>query len=224
VKTIALLPLALIALSASPARAGIGIGHLQISGTPSLSSPGSVAFGADGALALFGPADTVLESDGPNAGLSFPITQGSILFALGPVEGGSASTVFDYGAGGSLSVSGALPGMSGPQSLLTGSFLPTEVVPLFGGGFALDGATFVGVIHSPGLVGQFGLPLELGYLGNVFAVFSGSPGGPNTLVGVEVQIDVFFATVPEPSSVGLVAAGLACVIGRSAWGRMRRRP
>jgi hypothetical protein len=202
--------LSLAALVSRPAQAGFGT--LSFTGDP---TTGSVAFGANGSLSIVQSADLVTETSGPTSGASLPIALGTMTLDLGAPLNGSPTIGWYYPEAGSISIFGGLPFGSGAGPLFTGSFYSEpSVYPEYGPtGFVAQGY-FAGTIDNPELTALLGVPQYVGYAGTVGAYFTGNPGGPAVLVGMDVQLDFYYAT-PEPSSIVLVGMGLAALgIGR----------
>lgn len=201
-----------LCLIASPARAGTLIGQLQFTGTVSPDNPGVVSFASDGTLAIAAPIDTVTEISGPNAGRSFSIANGALDFAFGKAFGPGPGGGFGYSAGGSASVVGAIPTGGSTDLVFGGEFFSTDdTSPIGGGLYHASAVNFEGFL-SPGMIAAFDLPPAFEYTGEVSALFRGSPGGVNTLMGAELTVNfVYEAAVPEPASIAMTALGLACL-------------
>ena len=188
------------------------------------SNAGSVSF-LGGATPLLGTNLQVASVTGfnspsnPNAVL--PIQQGTLNFATGAFTGtGTTGQEWDFGAGGSVSMTGAIPslGITDPHTiLLSGSFVGTPFVRPVAAGvntLAVEGAGFLNLVN-PTLASYFGLPIGTTYNGGLTFLFNGAgaPGSPfhngDYLSGHLTSAPMNSPPVPEPSSVLVIGLGFA---------------
>lgn len=170
---------------------------------------GTVSYGG-GAAPLVGAGigiTTVTGNGTPMNAATFPVVGGFLNFTTGALTtyGGG---VYNFSPGGSITITGAGPGGSGPL-LLSGTFLGAKVDTSF---------NFIKFFLGSGpdvknlkLVAFFGLPanttFEFGGTINLFP-FAGGGGAAFTATADTSQVTNIVTGVPEPGMLSLMGAGL----------------
>jgi len=176
-------------------------------------NPGSISF-AGGANPLVGAGITVSVVDG----ISTPLNNGAVEACVGCILSfttgnltGSDATDWFFGGGGSISITGAVPGAgaAGPNLLFGGSFGSAKVTNL-GGVFQVAIAVFgdnkdKSLAAFYGLLGGPGVP----WAGNLNISFNAAGVPPGMFNSTQVLSgDVVNSPVPEPASVALLGGVL----------------
>jgi hypothetical protein len=146
-------------------------------------------------------------------------------FTSGNITGSSA-TQWTFGAGGTITLTGAVPAAGATPTLFTGSWEGASVT-YFGGAFKIAGGIFSSSIND-NVAAYFGLPGGSGWDGALTLSFlaAGSPGTPfvSSALG---SGDIMLSTnrppiaTPEPASLLLIGTGLAAVTAMGLRGRKR---
>ncbi len=149
--------------------------------------------------------------NGPSTKLS--VTGGELSFETGNFLGGNAAgTQWDFGSGGFLNLSGAIPSLGIPANsdLLTGQFSdPSFVKALNGGDLKVEGGAFFSIVNAK-LASYFGLPTGVVlYSGGLTTLFRAEGASPSAFASSGFTGGTLtVAPVPEPGSI-LVFASLA---------------
>jgi hypothetical protein len=152
-----------------------------------------------------------------NSGTNHTIAGGLLNFQTGAFTSQSQG-VWNFGGGGTISLTGGISDMSLPSSstILTGSFLSATVTELPVGSFRFDivGATF-GDSDNPAVYSYFGVPagstcsnaMSLSFLANSIPG-GGFTSGNNTIAGQVVD-----SPTPIPAAAWLLGSGLMGLVG-----------
>jgi hypothetical protein len=150
-----------------------------------------------------------------NQGVSVPIFNGVLAFTTGnfvKIDG----TEYDFGAGGSITVNGAIPTVTGNVTshlLMSGSFIPNAAgeVPELEPGTPgpLFSADFTDTKYNP-LLAYFGIPDNPTLFGSINLRFNGALN-PDGFSLTSLSGDV--TNVPVPPSALLFGSGLLGLVG-----------
>jgi len=176
---------------------------------------------AGGSAGLVGDHIVISEVEGIggtplNDEVTLPITSGVLTFDTGAFAGYAANE-WDFGAGGSITLTGNIPSLGISGILMSGTFESMEVYKLGNTKFAIAGSLFYDT-KNPVLTGYYGLPSYMPdgqtlypYLGSFnisFNLGSYTPGGAFSSNGVQSGDVKNDPAIPEPVTLLLWGAGL----------------
>jgi hypothetical protein len=146
-------------------------------------------------------------------------------FTTGNITGSSAS-LWNFGAGGSITLTGAVPAAGATPTLFTGTWEGASVTYI-GGSFKIAGGIFSSSVND-NVAAYFGLPGGSGWdgaltLGFLAAGYPGTPFSSSALVGGDIMVSTNRPPIatPEPASLLLIGTGLAAVTAMGLRGRKR---
>jgi len=127
---------------------------------------------------------------------------------------GSGSNQWNFGAGGTITLTGAVPSAGATPTLFTGTWEGASVT-YFGGEFKIAGGIFSSSVND-NVAAYFGLPGGSGWNGalNLSFLASGYPGTPfssSALGSGDIMVSTNRPPIvtPEPASLLLIGTGLA---------------
>jgi len=172
---------------------------------PAVSNGGTISWsGGSDPLVGSGIDVTQISYDGEPA---LPVAYGLLSFQTGSSAGGWA-----FGPGGAIGVTGEVPGDQTAETLLSGSFLSAQVIPINGTSFqvVIGGITNT---NSPNLTGYFDIPSGE-YTGALTCILSGPAVEGQSFEYEAVQGgEIADSPVPLPGAVWPLAPGLAGLFG-----------
>jgi hypothetical protein len=205
----------LVAFVASLMVTPVDAGFLDFSLVPTAGQTSTIAY-PGGNSPLTGTNLTILSITGQQTplldGITLPLNNTHLDFTSGAFLT-TTPTGWEFSSGGTITITGDLPGTTTPLvTLFSGTFDAPIFVTAIGNDFKVTDAAFVGLLN-PTLAALFGIPVQgTGALSILF----NSPatvGGPISDTGFNSG-NAAIATVPEPPSAVLVAAGLAFFLFR----------
>jgi len=176
---------------------------------------------AGGTVGLVGDHIVVSDVEGIggtplNDEVTLPITSGVLTFNTGAFTGYSPNE-WDFGAGGTITLTGSIPSLGISGILMSGTFDSAEVFKLGNTKFAIAGSLFYDT-KNPVLTAYYDLPSYMPdghtlypYLGSFnisFNLGSYTPGGAFSSSGVQSGDIKNDPAVPEPATLLLWGAGL----------------